>query len=313
MKFIKKIIYLGAVGLTGLSANAQQLPMFTHYMNNTLSINPAYAGSRNAFTITGLHRSQWVGFKGAPTTQTLTMHTPLKNEHIGLGLTVSNDRLGIMNTSSINGAFSYTIKLTTKAKLAFGLSAGVNMFQADFKSLELDKQNDPVFANNLDNKINPDVGFGLYYSRARMYAGVSIPNLIQSNITESTLANGNTLVGKEQRHFFFIAGTYIPISENLAFKPTTLVKISNGVPSQADFTATFVMLKRFHLGAMVRTDDAVGGLAGFDITELLHIGYSYDWSLGLSTSKYNQGSHEIILRYDFLTKGKKQINTPRYF
>lgn len=121
------------------------------------------------------------------------------------------------------------------------------------------------------------------------------------------------LIGKEQRHYFFIAGTVLNISDNLAFKPTTFIKVTPGAPVQATPTATFIIMKKLLVGVMYRTGDAVGALVGFDITEQLHIGYSYDWSFGLQTFKYNQGSHELVLRYDFLCFDKKQIHSPRYF
>jgi len=103
------------------------------------------------------------------------------------------------------------------------------------------------------------------------------------------------------------------MTDDLAFKPTTLVKVTPGAPIQADLTGSFIIMKRLLLGAMYRTGDAVGGLVGFDITDQLHIGYSYDWSFGLQTSMYNQGSHELVLRYDFICFDKKQIHSPRNF
>jgi type IX secretion system PorP/SprF family membrane protein len=313
MKTTTKIISAFALTLTGLVANAQQAPMYTHYMYNTLSVNPAYAGSRDALTITALHRSQWVDFKGAPLTQTLTLHAPLQNEHIGIGLSVTNDKIGPINNSSAFVDFAYIMKLTQKSKLALGLSAGANMFKANLSALNLDQQIDPVFQNNISNKITPNFGFGAYYSRERFYAGVSAPNLLQNSYSVITQANGNTLIGKEQRHYFLIAGAVFNLSENLDFKPTALIKVTPAAPIQGDVTASFIIMNRLLLGVMYRTGDAVGGLVGVDITEQFHIGYSYDWSLGLQTSKYNKGSHEIMLRYDFISGSKKQIHSPRYF
>lgn len=313
MKTINRIALIGIAALGSYSAQAQQVPMYTHYMYNTLVVNPAYAGSRDALTVTALARSQWVNFEGAPSTQTLTLHAPLSNEHIGLGLAVMKDRIGPVSTTSVTGNFAYIMQLSRKAKLAFGLSGGVNIFQANLNTLNLDQQNDPVFLANINNQITPDVGFGAYYSRERFYAGVSVPNLLENNYSSVKEANGNTLVGKEQRHFFLIAGTMLKISDNLGLKPTTLIKITEGAPIQADLTASFIIVKRLLLGAMVRSGDAVGALVGFDITDRLHIGYSYDFSYGLSSSRYNQGSHEILLRYDFWLTNKKQIHNPRYF
>ena len=216
---------------------AQQEPMYTHYMYNTLVINPGYAGSRDALSVTALHRSQWVNYKGAPIVQTLTMHAPLKNEHLGLGLSATNDKIGPTNNTAVFADFAYIMKLNTKSKLALGLSAGVNIFQADLNSLQLNQQADPSFQNNISNKMNPNFGFGAYYSRERFYAGVSIPNIIQNNYLVVNLPNGSTWAGKEQRHYYFIAGTMIKLSDNLEFKPTTFVKVTPAAPIQADVTA----------------------------------------------------------------------------
>jgi len=313
MNTLKKITIVLVLTLGSLTINAQQDPMFTHYMYNTLSVNPGYAGSRDALSVTALHRSQWVDFKGAPLTQTLTLHTPLTNRHIGIGLSVLNDKIGPINNTSVFADFAYIMNLAEKSKLALGLSAGANIFQANLSSLQLDQQTDPVFQNNINNHVAPNFGFGAYYYRERFYAGISIPDLLQNSYSEVNLDNGRTLIAKEQRHYFFIAGTVLNITDNLAFKPTTFIKVTSAAPIQADFTASFIIMKRLLVGAMFRTGDAFGALVGFDITNQLHVGYSFDWSYGLQTNKYNQGSHELVLRYDFLFFDKKQIHSPRYF
>jgi type IX secretion system PorP/SprF family membrane protein len=313
MKTLKKIIFASFLIIGNLTINAQQLPMYTHYMYNTLVVNPAYAGSRDALTVTGLYRSQWVDFKGAPVSQTLTMHTPLGNEHIGVGLAVGNDKIGATNSTSVVADFAYRMKLSEKSKLALGISAGANMFQANLSALNLDQQADPTFQNNINNHITPNFGVGAYYSRERFYAGISTPALLQNNYSVVKNADGGNLIGKEQRSYFLIAGGVINMSDNLAFKPTTLVKATVGAPIQVDLTASFIIMKKLLLGAMYRSGDAAGALVGFDINNQLHIGYSYDWSYGLETFKYNQGSHELMLRYDFIFGSKKQIHSPRYF
>jgi type IX secretion system PorP/SprF family membrane protein len=313
MKIIKKVTFMLVLTLGSLTVNAQQVPIYTHYMYNTLVVNPAYAGSRDALTVTGLYRSQWVDFKGAPVVQTVTIHSPLRNDHIGVGLAVLNDKTGPTNNTSVVGDFAYRIQLNTKSKLAFGLSAGANMFQANLSALNLDQPTDPTFQNNINNHVTPNFGAGAYYSRERFYAGVSVPNLLENNYSTVKKADGTTLIGKEQRSYFLIAGTVFNITDNFAFKPTALVKVTAAAPIQADYTASFIIMKKLLLGAMYRSGDAVGALVGFDITNQLHIGYSYDWSYGLATSKYNNGSHELILRYDFIFPSKKQIHSPRYF
>ena len=313
MKTVKKIIAIAILVVGVTSTYAQQDPMFTHYMYNTLAVNPAYAGSRDALTITALHRSQWLDFKGAPQSQTLTMHSPIANEHIGLGLSVLNDKIGPSNNTSAYVDFAYRMNLNKKSKLAFGISGGAKIFQAKLNTLNLDQTVDPTFENNISNRITPNFGFGAYYSRERFYAGISVPNLLQNSYSEISQLNGSTLIAKEQRHYFFIAGTVIKLTDNLSLKPTTLIKVTAAAPVQADVTASFLIGKKLLLGAMYRTGDAAGVLVGLDITEQLHLGYSFDWSYGLRTFKYNMGSHEIMLRYDFIFPSKKQIHSPRYF
>jgi len=308
-----KIIFALAASLGCLTTTAQQAPMYTHYMYNTLIINPAYAGSRDALTVTAINRMQWVNFKGAPVTQSITMHTLLENEHVGLGLSVLNDKIGPTNLTSLAFDYAYIMKLNERSKLALGLSAGVNIFQANLSDLLLDDPNDPAFQYDIDNHVTPNVGFGAYYSRERFYAGLSIPNLLQYRYSEMDVNNGSVFTGIERRHFFFITGALFTINEYLDFKPTSLVKVTVAAPVEVDLTASFIIQKKFLLGAMFRTGDAVGALLGIDITDQFHVGYSYDWSFGLRTFRYNQGSHELVLRYDFLFQNRKQIHSPRNF
>lgn len=302
-----------ALVLGSTTAKAQQTPMFTHYMYNTLAVNPAYAGSRDALTVTALHRSQWVDFTGAPMTQTITLHSPIQDLPIGLGLSLVNDKIGPVNNTGINADFAYRIHLNEKSKLALGVSGGVNILQARLNTLALDQQADPTFQNNINNRVTPNFGVGAYYSRERFYTGLSVPNLVENKMAAINQVGTTTLIGKEQRHYFFIAGAVFNLSNNLAFKPTTLLKMTVAAPVQLDVTASFIIAKKATIGVMYRTGDAAGMLVGFDITNQFHVGYSFDWSFGVRTFTYNQGSHEFMLRYDFMSTSKKQIHSPRYF
>lgn len=309
---MKKIITIILIVIVGYSANAQQDAMFTHYMYNTLAVNPAYAGSRDALTITGLHRSQWVGFDGAPITQTLTAHTPIINESIGLGLSVINDKIGPVNTTSLYADFSYRIKINKKSHLAFGLKGGMNMVNNNLTSLNLDDKNDLAFIQNVQSKLLPNFGFGMYYYSDKFYAGVSIPKLLENNFATNTTSSSTNLAS-EKRHYFLIAGTVFNINEGIKLKPTTFIKVTNGAPIEADVTASFIFNDKFWLGGMFRTGDALGILAGLNITNQLALGYSFDWSYTNTTIKYNGGSHELMLRYDFIYKVEEKIRSPRYF
>lgn len=309
---MKNIYIILLIVLAGFTANAQQDAMYTHYMFNTLAVNPAYAGSRDALTITGLHRSQWVSFPGAPKTQTLTLHTPIFNGNTGLGFSVINDKIGPTNTTSFYFDFSYRIKVSKKAKLAFGLKGGLNMMNHNLTKLSLDQSNDPAFIQDVKSNLLPNFGFGMYYYTDKFYAGISIPKLLENDFkTNST--GGTTDLASEQRHYFLILGSVFKLTDEIKFKPTGFLKVTNAAPIEGDITGTFIFNDRFWLGAMYRTGDAVGLLAGLNITDQLALGYSFDWSFVNTTMTYNGGSHEIMLRYDFIYKPGDKIRSPRYF
>jgi len=310
MKTINLFIFL-LIFSAGLKVQAQQDPMFTHYMDNTLIVNPAYAGSRDALSFTALHRSQWVNFDGAPTTQTFNMHGPTKSGKVGLGLSVLNDKIGPTQNTSAYVDFAYIIKTSEKGRLALGLNAGINYMRTDLTTLKLDNQNDASFQYNLSSRLLPNFGAGIYYYLPRFYIGVSVPKLLENNFYTNSISGGLSLKN-DQRHYTLIAGTVVSLSKNVELKPTILVKATMGAPIQGDVTATFIFHKKFLLGAMYRSLDAAGALVGFNITDQFHIGYSYDWSFANQTVKYNAGSHEILLRYDLIFN-KTKVRSPRYF
>ena len=292
-------------------AFGQQDPMFTHYMYNTLSVNPAYAGSREALTVTLLHRNQWVSFPGAPKTNTMTLHSPVFNENVGLGLSLTHDVIGPTKFTSMYGDFAFRVKLTKKSNLTFGLKAGVDLLSANLPFLQIQDPNDPAFLNSFKNKALPNFGFGLFYTyKNRFYAGLSIPRMLQHKfVGENTLISSGILKG----HYYFITGASLKLSNFVEFKPSALVKMTVGAPVELDVTALFELYKRINFGLMYRSGDAFGALVGVYIFDRLLLGYSYDFSLTNTTLKYNGGSHEIMLRYDFIFSSSHRIKSPRYF
>jgi type IX secretion system PorP/SprF family membrane protein len=309
---MKKLLISASLLLTGIISFAQQDAMFTHYMFNTLAVNPGYAGSRDALTITGLHRSQWVSFPGAPTTQTLTLHTPIHNDQLGLGLSVLNDKIGPTNTTAIYADFAYKLKLNEKAKLAFGLKGGINLRSNGLSSLALDETNDDAFANDVVSDVLPNFGFGLYYYTDKYYVGLSTPKLLENNFTTNTVS-GSLSSASEKRHYFLIAGTVFPITDHIKLKPTGFMKVTEAAPIEGDITLTALFKEKLWAGVMFRTGDALGLLVGANITDQLSLGYSFDWSYTNTTFKYNAGSHELMLRYDLIYNNAQRIRSPRYF
>ncbi len=306
----KKIKILTALlALTSFSANAQQDPQYTHYMYNTANINPAYAGSRGALSIFGLHRSQWVGLEGAPTTNALSINTPITNSKIGLGISFVNDRLGIMEENNISVDISYTINLNDKnSKLSFGLKGTANMLNVAYSKLNKYDPNDPLIMYNIENQFSPNIGAGIYWHNEKSYVGLSVPNFLQN----SRFENGSLYSGMNQRmHFFLMGGHVFEITPMLKFKPAVLLKGVEGAPLQADISANFLINEKLTLGAAYRWNAAWSALIGFQITDGLMMGYSYDGET-TKLAQYNNGSHEIFLRFELFNRYRR-VNSPRFF
>ena len=292
---------------------AQQDAQYTQYMYNTISINPAYAGSRGVLSITGLHRSQWVGLDGAPTTQTLNIHTPV-SERVGLGLSIVNDEIGngTNQDTYFDAAFSYTIPTSYTGKLSFGLKAGGHLLNIDFNQLQnYNNEAGSLGLPNIDKKFSPNFGAGVYYHTDQFYLGLSVPNFLQTEHFDTSGAT--SVLAQERVNLYLITGYVFDLNPNLKFKPAVLIKAVSGAPLQADLSANFMLHDKFTLGAAYRWDAAVSALVGFQISDQFMIGLAYDKeTTELGNTSFNDGSFEFMLRYEFRTRYKNVI-APRFF
>ncbi|TPN85451.1 PorP/SprF family type IX secretion system membrane protein [Aquimarina algicola] len=311
------VIWILVVCSFTVTIKAQQDAQYTQYMYNTISVNPAYAGSRGVLSIMGLHRSQWVGLDGAPRTQTLTINTPIGDkEKVGLGLSIVNDEIGPTDETFFGVDFSYTIRTSDTHKLSFGLKAGGHLLNVDFQRLSEFTEGDPLFENNIDNRFSPQVGIGVYYHTDRYYLGLSAPNLLETNhFDESSTQDSDAVsfLAEERINYYLIAGYVFDINPDLKFKPALLTKAVSGAPLQVDVSANFLLYNRLTLGAAYRWSAAVSGMVGFQVSDAMMIGFAYDReTTQLGQTQFNDGSYEVMLRFELFKKYKRML-TPRFF
>ena len=301
-----------ALGLT-TGALAQQDPQFTQYMFNLLAINPAYAGSAERVSLKALSRHQWVGFEGAPVTQTLTGHMPLPMESIALGVSLMRDELGPVTQYGFMVDAAYRIFMGNDAKLAFGLRGGMNLFQGDYTALHPLESDDIVFSEDVSQKMDPQFGFGVMYYGERFYLGLSTPKLMQTKFFEDAVLDtlGSAWENGQRPHYFLSGGYVFDLGTYMKFKPTALIKGVDGAPINFDLSANVLFYERFWLGVTYRYEDSVGALAQYLFTDGLSAGYSYDYPLS-PLNNYSGGSHEIMIGFEFGNK-LKGIRSPRYF
>ncbi len=299
-------VLLVMISIAG-TTSAQQDPMYSQYMFNTLAFNPAYAGSADVFTVMALSRHQWVGFDGAPATQTFLAHSPLKVENLALGFTAINDKIGAAHQTSAYADFAYRIRTGADTRLSFGLKGGMNIYQADLASLT-SVEVDPAKVN-ISGQLLPNFGFGLYWHGPRYYLGASAPKLLENKLDA---VNGNVLVTtSEARHYFLMGGYVMDLSRDIKFKPSFMVRTVEGAPLSLDLNANFLLRDRIWFGAMYRLGNAFGLMGQYQVNDQLRVGYAFD----LTTTRigaYNAGTHEIMLSYD-LRFVKGRTISPRYF
>ena len=298
-------ILVFALMFTGLVSFAQQDAQYTQYMYNTINVNPAYAGSRGALSIFGLHRAQWVGMDGAPVTNSFSVNTPINESKIGVGFSVVNDKIGPTVENDISGDISYTIQTSETWKLSFGIKGTASMLNLNVGDLDPADQNDPQFQNY--QKFTPNIGAGIYFHSDKAYVGLSVPYFIQNN----NYNDEDVAIYKELISYYLIAGYVFDINYNLKFKPALMTKATAGAPLQVDLSANFMYMDKFVLGAAYRWDAAFSGMAGFQVYEGLFVGYAYD-SDTTNLKNYNSGSHEIFLRFELFNHLNK-IVSPRFF
>lgn len=313
----RKWVLLAAIPLVLVpdAVRAQQDPQFTQYMFNLLAINPAYAGSAERVSLKALSRHQWVGFEGAPATQTLTAHSPFLVESLGLGGSIMRDEHGPVTQYGFMVDVAYRMFLSKNTKLAFGIKGGMNLFQGKFADLSPLQQNDQVFQQNVSEKLDPQFGFGVMWYGDRHFLGLSAPKMLKTdmfeNATISDTTAGTVWEAGQRAHWFLTGGYVFDLGMYTKFKPTALVKAVNGAPMSFDVTANFLLYEKLWLGAMYRYTDAVGVLAQYNLTNDLSVGYAYDYPL-TNLNNYTGGSHEFMLGFAFGNK-LKGIRSPRYF
>lgn len=304
MKTNSIILFLLLVMVSGF---AQQDSQYTHYMYNTININPAYAGNRGVTSIFGLHRSQWVGLEGAPTTNAFSINAPLRNSRMGIGVSFVNDKIGAADQNNLAVDLSYTIPTSENYDLSFGIKASADLLNVDYTKLNRYNTGSPLFQNNIDNEFSPNIGAGVYYHSDKMYVGFSVPNFL----TVKHFDDNESAAFKDRLHYYLMGGYVFDMSPTVKLKPSFLTKMVSGAPLQVDLATNVLLQDKFTLGLSYRWSAAVTAMAGIQITDGLLVGYSYDFDTN-SLENYNSGSHEIFLRFELFTI-QKRIITPRFF
>jgi type IX secretion system PorP/SprF family membrane protein len=284
-------------------------PVYSQYLHNGLLINPAYAGSREVLSLFLSGRLQWAGIKGAPVSETFSLHSLLKKDRIGLGLTGQFFKYGFSKSTSIYTDYAYHISLG-KGKLAFGLKAGFDMSNTDYSGILLIDPNDPTFTTNDKPYFLPNVGAGLYFYGKRFFIGAAVPSFLSYDKSSTGKLSTHAL---NDMDVFLSAGGLITIAPSFKFKPSVFIdySVEKAKKMHIDLNGNFIIKDLVWIGGSWRTSEQVAvGILQLQINPQIMFGYSYDYPAGRMNT-YSKGSHEIVFRYEF--NYKVSASNPRYF
>jgi type IX secretion system PorP/SprF family membrane protein len=292
------------------TVTAQQDALYTQFFSNQLIVNPAYAGSRDAISLTAFYRNQWTGFPGAPTTTTASIHAPVFKGTSGAGLSLQHDKLGITTTSSLSSAYAYRIDFG-KARLALGINGELRLRQMDWaKANPLDPM-DPSIAYTNRSLFLPNVGAGIFLDADHYFLGISIPRLLENDLNYVSPGQQAEHLAQLKRHFYVSGGLALRLSDGLVFRPQALVKYVAGAPLQVDLNVGFVMKDKLWVGGTYRTHDSMDFFVQYSVNPKIRFGYAFDYAF-TQLSRYNAGTHELMIGLD-LGKNRNGFFHPRYF
>ncbi|HET6245612.1 MAG: type IX secretion system membrane protein PorP/SprF [Bacteroidetes bacterium] len=296
----KTIGFIVSISLMGcFTLSAQQLPLISQYVQNDFVLNPAIAGNKDYAPIRTSIRNQWAGLEGNPNSQTLSFHSAMKNPKVGIGAFLFNDKIGPISQTGISASYAYHLKLSNESKLSFGLSGLLSIHQLNTNQLKFDQQNntDNVLTTGDFKAYYPNFSFGTYYTGKNYYVGLSIPELIQTKISNSK----DYFIIQQARHYYLTGGYKFKLNENYTVLPSFLIRYVSAAPIGIDINASFEAFEKFNFGISYRKADAIVPFFGFRIKETYILCYSYDITMS-GLNKHTRGSHEITLGYNLHRK-----------
>lgn len=308
---MKKLIYIFVLlAFLPFYSAAQLAPQFNQYYFNPVLVNPAYAGTRGMLSMVGVHRSQWVGFEGAPSTQSFAIHSPTRRKNMGIGLQMMNDKLGPKNTIAVGGIYSYKIRMG-RGRLGLGLRASIYNYTFDWSEIEYRESGGYASNTGRESYMTPSFDFGLFYNDKYNYVGIELSHLNQGRLgIEAQNVNINS-TARQNAQMILVGGRAFRINRELIFKPSILLRAALNQPAFIDLNASLLLREKLWLGLSYRRGYGAVAMIEYNINKSLRFGYSYDIAV-TSLNKQNWGSHEIFIGYD-INLFRSRIVSPRYF
>jgi type IX secretion system PorP/SprF family membrane protein len=296
-------------------AFSQQDAVNSQFIMNKMFVNPGYAGYKETAMLTAVHRSQWLGFKGAPMTDIISFDTPLKKNELAAGAILVRDKIGPTSRIGLTADFAYRTRLSNRATLSWGAQVSVDLFQMNLTDLSLSSDyyglQDEAFNYNTRGLLIPNVGFGAYYHKKDHFFGVSCPKMLRPRLDKRSSPVYQLLGGRQEPVLYFMGGKQFKIHKDLYIQPSAMVRAEMNAPMSLGLYVNAVYMKDFNFGGFYHFREDVGVFFQWQVTKQIKVGYSFDMPTNLLI-RTNWGSHELAVNYSLSSK-KKRIVYPRYF
>ena len=293
----------------GLNAFGQQEVQFTHYAYHKLAYNPAVAGSLGNGVLGAIYRNQWSGIPGAPRTGSIYGHMPIMNDKAGVGLYLTNDRLGFTSSNFAAISYAYRMKIGYGMTLSLGLQGEIEHTSLDWSKADPNSVNDQIIGSGASNKVGGNAGAGLYLQHRKFFFGFSVPRLFKNTLYRNV---GNTLSNRDFRSYFISGGANVPLTNNVTLVPMALISFGPSIPASVDLGANFLFFQKISVGANWRALDSFDGLVMLQLNKKIRAGFAYDFTSS-PLKKSTAGSWEVMLEYQFKCNDNEIVNSIRYF
>jgi type IX secretion system PorP/SprF family membrane protein len=298
---MRKSFIICLLALSAYHLSAQQDPMFSRYMFNTMYLfnNPAYSGSHRNWTTNALYRTQWLGLEGAPQTVYAGAEGMIgRKQNAGLGASLFYDKIGLDRVADLSANYAYHIHLNDENTLALGIKAGAFFYKSLLGQAVLDQSGDPIYAGDVQGVV-PRVGVGAYWYTEDAFAGLSIPTALAfDDRTDFNIDLDKS--GTLRRHYYAYGGYVFHLDNKIDLKPSLLLKYQPSAPLEADINLNVWFNNLFSCGLSYRTNDAVSMMLEVPLGKRLSVGYAFDHTVS-RLRNFSTGTHELMVGYNFVS------------
>jgi type IX secretion system PorP/SprF family membrane protein len=287
---------------------AQEQVFFIQHLQNRMLYNPAFAGDRAIPGFAFHSRQQWLSWEGNPSSSILAAHTRLKNKNAGLGISLACDGMGPVCHAGFTGIYSYALRISDNSSVTLGLQGELRFQQIRFSQLQLVDQGDQLFSEDPGLKLQPNFGLGMVYRNGDYTVSLSMPRIL--NAALSPFEGASSRWSRSGRVLYMGASSGYDLGGELTVEPSVLVALAAGSSPLIELAGHFHYRETFRIGVLYRFNRTIGGVVGYRYRDMFLFGYSYD--LSIEMVRYNAGTHELFLGYNFPFNRTKTLSPRRF-